>query len=155
MSVISFNKVISNDKNSIELIAEWYLSEWNIPLEKTIIQISNFPVEGIPFQVIMTVDNLPVATGGIYNHVALLDRDPRFKIYKPWLALVYTTPENRNKGYGTLLCNEIEKLAKNYGLQEIFLFTHTAEALYKRLGWKQLERIHLNEKNIVVMKKEL
>lgn len=58
----------------------------------------------------MTLDNKPIATGGLYNHVELKD---------------------------------------------IYLFTHTAESLYKRLAWQQLERLALGGKDIVVMKKEL
>jgi len=37
----------------------------------------------------MTIDGLPTATGGVYDHVGLIDREPRFKVYSPWLALVF------------------------------------------------------------------
>ncbi len=37
----------------------------------------------------------------------------------------------------------------------MYLFTDTAESLYERLGWHQLERLFLGERNIVVMKKSL
>jgi GNAT superfamily N-acetyltransferase len=82
----------------------------------------------------MTLDNIPIATGRLYNHVGLLDKQPKFKIYKHWLALVYTVSEYRRKGYGALLCNYIQQHAKEMVLKEIFLFTHTAESLYKRPG---------------------
>lgn len=152
---INYQVVKSGDKHTIELIANWYLSEWNIAKEITIQKLSNFPDQGFPFQVIMTMNDIPVATGGIYEHVALLDREPKFKVYTPWLALVYTTKENRNKGYGALLCEKIQEIAKERGLKELFLFTHTAESLYKRLEWQELERIELGGKNIVVMQKQL
>lgn len=152
---VNYQLVKSGDKQTIELIANWYVSEWNIPKEITIQKLSNFPDNGFPFQVLMTIDDIPVATGGIYDHVALLDREPRFKMYTPWLALVYTTNENRGKGYGALLCEKIQDMAKELGLKELFLFTHTAESLYKRLHWEQLERIEIGGKNIVVMKKQL
>lgn len=157
MNRIAYKKISNTDKKSIELIASWYLKEWNIPIETTTKQLSSFVIDNgnVPFQILMLLNNEPIATGGIYNHVGLLYREPRFKIYTPWLALVYTTPENRNKGYGVLLCKKIEALSKEIGLKEIFLFTHTAESLYKRLSWQQVERIELNGKNIVVMKKEI
>ncbi|MBI4945201.1 MAG: GNAT family N-acetyltransferase [Bacteroidetes bacterium] len=156
MNNISYQIIVGyKDKQTIKLIADWYLSEWNIAAEKTILQLLNFSTHGVPFQVLMKVDGFPIATGGLYDHVGLLDREPRFKIYKPWLALIYTTNANRNKGYGTMLCEKIQEISKDLGLKEIFLFTHTAESLYKRLGWQQLERIELSGKNIVVMKKEL
>ena len=152
---IDYQVVKCSDKQTVELIANWYLSEWNISKETTIQKLSNFPDQGFPFQVLMTIDDKPVATGGIYEHVALLDREPKFRVYKPWLALVYTIQENRSKGYGALLCEKIQSMAKDMGLKELFLFTHTAESLYRRLEWEQLERIQIGEKNIVVMKKQL
>jgi GNAT superfamily N-acetyltransferase len=152
---ISFQKVTPYDKKLIDLIADWYLQEWNIPKEQTIQKISSFPVDSIPFQIVMTIDDVPIATGGIYDHVGLLDREPRFRIYRPWLALILTIPEYRNLGYGKLLCEKIQDISKDLGLKEIFLFTHTAESLYKRLNWQELERINLNDRHIVVMKKNL
>lgn len=151
----SFLTVTNEDLSSIEMIADWYSSEWNIAKETTIQQITHFPTSGIPFQIIMLVDNTPVATAGLYHHVKLLDFDPNFSMYGPWLALVYTTIENRSKGYGTLLCKHIEKILYNLGVKNIYLYTSTAEALYKRLGWVEVERLIIHNREIVVMNKEL
>jgi len=155
MSTISFQQVLADDKILIELIAGWYLREWKMPVEVTIQRLLNFKPDEIPFQMIMATDDAPVATGGLYNHVGLLDREPRFKIYGPWLALVYTTEENRNMGYGTLLCQKIQDISKSMGLKEIYLYTNTAEKLYKRLGWSAFERVTIQDRDIVVMKIEL
>jgi GNAT superfamily N-acetyltransferase len=155
MNNIDYHIINDSDKNLIETIAEWYLQEWNIPKATTFERLSNFLNDSIPFQILMSVNNIPIATGGIYKHVGLLDHQPQFKKYTPWLALVYTMPANRNKGYGALLCKEIETVAKELGLNELFLFTHTAESLYKRLDWQLLDRIELDGRSIVIMKKEL
>jgi GNAT superfamily N-acetyltransferase len=155
MNKISFQLLTIHDKDTIRLIAEWYMSEWNIPVEKTIHDLSHLPVSGIPFQVIMLLDGNPIATGGLYHRVALLDREPTYKKYDPWLALVYTIPENRNKGYGALLCKEIQSMARALGHKEIFLYTHTAESLYKRLDWQEMERTTVAGKQIVIMNKRL
>ena len=155
MNNISYQRIKPDDKKLIELIADWYLEEWNIDKEKTIQQISTFPDNGTPFQIIMTLNDIPIATGGIYNHVGLQDIEPKFKVLDPWLALVFTKNGHRRKGYGALLCEQIQETAKNMSIKEIFLFTHTAETLYKRLAWQQLERINLKGRDIVVMKKEL
>jgi GNAT superfamily N-acetyltransferase len=152
---IDFKKITSSDTELINLIADWYWDEWNIDKAATIERLNSFPDTGTPFQLVMTLNGLPIATGGVYHHVGLLDAEPRLKVYHPWLALVYTMPEYRNNGYGALLCNEIQARSKALGLKELFLFTHTAESLYKRLGWQQLERIALKGKDIAVMKIEL
>jgi hypothetical protein len=155
MDNISYQIIKPNDEKLIKLIAGWYLQEWKIDTEKTINKLSNFPINGTPFQIIMMLNNTPIATGGIYHHVGLLDIEPKFKAFGPWLALVFTTNENRNQGYGALLCQKIQQISNEFGLNEIFLFTHAAETLYRRLEWQQLERINLRGRDIVVMKKEL
>ncbi len=103
----------------------------------------------------MSVGGVPVATGGLYNHVGLLDVAPKFKIYGPWLALVLTLPEHRKKGYGTMLCEEIQNRSKALGQKEIFLFTSTAESLYRRMGWVSIEEKNVNGRDVCVMKKTL
>jgi GNAT superfamily N-acetyltransferase len=155
MTDIKYQIVKPDDNKNIELIAEWYLNEWNIPIQTTIDKIKNLSTDNCEFQILMILGNKPIATGGLYNHVGLIDKEPRLKIFKNWLALVYTTPENRGKGLGALICRHIQTHSKDIGLNEIYLFTHTAENLYKRLEWQQLERIALGGKDIVVMKKEL
>jgi GNAT superfamily N-acetyltransferase len=155
MESTAFKIITTTDNTSIAYIAKWYFTEWDIPANTTIEKLHTFTDNDFQFQVLMTVDNIPIATGGLYNHVGLLDREPKFKIYKNWLALVYTVSEYRGKGYGALLCNYIQQHAKELGLKEMFLFTHTAESLYKRLGWLQVERLAAGGKDIVVMKKKL
>lgn len=155
MPNIRYNTISPEDTESIELIAEWYLHEWNIPISTTREKIKNLNPGNYEFQVLLTLAGQPVATGGLYNHVGLLEKEPRLRIYQHWLALVYTIPKNRGKGLGALLCEHIQKHAESLGLKEIYLFTHTAENLYKRLGWEQIERLALGEKDVVVMKNEL
>jgi GNAT superfamily N-acetyltransferase len=151
----TFQLITPEDTELIALIANWYFEEWKIPVATTIQKLSGHQAGEIPFQVIMKVDDVPIATGGLYHHVALLDRALKYKIYGPWLALVYTRPEYWNKGYGALLCREIESISKQLQQKEIFLFTHTAESFYKRLGWQVMERPQIQGKDIVIMKKEL
>ena len=153
MTGIQYQLIKPDDNEHIALIADWYLSEWSIPVQATIEKIKQLSVYNHEFQMLMTLNNKPVATGGLYNHVGLLDKVPRLKIYKNWLALVYTKPEFRGKGLGALICNHIQDYSKDLGLKEIYLFTHTAENLYKRLAWQQLERLALGGKDIVIMKK--
>lgn len=155
MADIKYQIIQPDDNENIELIADWYLNEWNIPTQTTIEKTKKLSVDNCEFQILMTLDNKPIATGGLYNHVGLLDREPRFKVYKNWLALVYTKPNIRGNGLGALICNHIQAHSKDLGLKDIYLFTHTAENLYKRLAWQQLERLALGGKDIVVMKKEL
>lgn len=154
MADIKFYILQASDTTMFEHIADWYLSEWKIPKEKTLLKLKTVTSSDAQFQVLMTVDGIPVSTGGIYDHVGLLDKEPRFKIYKNWLALVYTIPDKRGHGYGAMICEYIQDHSKQSGMGTLHLFTDTAERLYKRLGWEELERLELGERKIVVMKKE-
>jgi GNAT superfamily N-acetyltransferase len=152
---IKFHIIQPTDLETIKLIADWYLKQWNIPTEITVKRLQTITADKEQFQVLMTIDSTPVSTGGLYNHVGLLDKEPRLKIYKKWLALIYTTPDKRSKGYGALICKFIQDHAKNLGLTKIHLFTDTAERLYTRLGWTEVEKITVSDRNIVIMTKDL
>ena len=122
-------------------------------MEVTINKTKSLSLASCEFQVLMSLDQIPIATAGIYNHVGLLDKVPRLKTHKNWLALVYTIPEFRGKGLGAMLCDYVQDHAKSLGLEQLYLFTDTAESLYRRLGWQELERIQLPGRKIVVMNK--
>ena len=155
MNNIEYSIITPDDTENIQLISDWYLKEWNIPVEISAEKIKKLTIENNEFQILMKLNGRPVGTGGLYAHVSLLDREPRFRVFRYWLALVCTKPENRGQGLGAILCMHIQERARDLGLKEIHLFTHTAENLYTRLNWKVLERLSLGERNIVVMKKEL
>ncbi|MBA0882403.1 GNAT family N-acetyltransferase [Flavobacterium undicola] len=155
MAKLEFHIVYPDDQETFQLIANWYLSEWKIPTDKTIQRLKTITADKSQFQVLMTLDNIPVSTGGVYNHVGLLDKEPKFKIHKNWLALVYTIPDQRNKGYGALICKFIQDHSKTLELNTLHLFTDTAEQLYKRLGWTAVERLAMGDRNLVVMKLNL
>jgi len=155
MPAIQFQIVQPGDSQIIETIAEWYTAEWKIPAHKTLQKLQFITNDNSQLQVVMLIDNVPVSTGGLYNHIGLLEREPRLGMYKNWLALVYTVPDKRQQGFGSLICEHIEQHSKNLGLEKIHLFTDTAERLYKRLGWIELERLSIGDRKIVVMEKEL
>ena len=153
MSVIDFQIVQPADRQTMLLIADWYCSEWRIPVETTIKRLQTITEDSSQFQVLMLVDGRPVSTGGIYDHVGLLDKAPGFKMYKKWLALVYTIPGERGRGYGAAICNYIRDYSKLLGFEKIHLFTDTAASLYRRLGWLEIKSLVINNRNIIVMEK--
>lgn len=148
-----FRILSPHDTELISLITNWYHEEWKIPLDKSLAKIKSVLSDETQLQVVMTIDSVPIATGGIYNHVGLLDLQPKFKIHKHWLGLVYTIPEMRQKGYGALLCKQLEFLAKQRGFSELYLFSDTAVNLYVRLGWEEVEIVPFGSRLVTVMRK--
>ncbi|MCW7474921.1 GNAT family N-acetyltransferase [Leptospira levettii] len=153
VSQFEFKILSSHDHELISLITNWYHEEWKIPLDKSFAKIKSVLSDETQLQIIMTIDSVPIATGGIYHHVGLLDHQPKFKIHKHWLGLVYTIPEMRRNGYGALLCEQLEFLAKQRRFSELYLFSDTAVDLYARLGWEKVEMVPLGSRLVTVMKK--
>src|SRR6218665_3802700 len=126
MGVIDFKIVQPANRQAMLLIAGWYFSEWHIPVETTMEKLQAVTEDSRQFQVLMLLDGRPISTGGIYDPVGLLDKEPGFKIYKKWLALVYAIPEKRGRGYGAAICRYIQSHSKFLGFETIHLFTDTA-----------------------------
>jgi GNAT superfamily N-acetyltransferase len=54
----------------------------------------------------------------------------------PWVAGAYVIPARRNSGIGTMLLTRVAEEATRLGIERIYLYTSSAEALYLRLGWR-------------------
>jgi GNAT superfamily N-acetyltransferase len=104
------------------------------------------------------IDSLPlalIAFGGddqLVGAVSLKaqDLDIRPQI-TPWLASLFVVPAWRRKGVGSLLIQRILGEARRLHLPKLFLWTSSAEALYLKLGWQQVERTDYCGSRIVVM----
>ena len=155
MAGIECSRLTYNQSDIFQQIANWYQMEWKFPLETTLSRLTAITPQKDQFQLVMTRNGIPIGTAGVYNTVGILEKIPRLNIYSPWLALVYTIPMERGKGYGALLCEKVEKEAKKEGISKLHLYTDTAESLYKRCGWQVVERLQVESRNIVVMEKEL
>jgi len=137
------------------LIADWYSAEWHIPTDLTIQKLTAIAADKEQFHFLMKVRGDSVATGGIYHHVGILDRVPPLRIYRHWLALLYTRDDERGKGYGAALCQQMTIYAGQIGIKSLSLFTDTAADFYKRQGWEQLDQLTLEGRHLTVMHKNL
>ena len=155
MAEIECNRLTYHQADIFQQIANWYQMEWKFPLETTLSRLTAITPQKDQFQLVMTRDGVPIGTAGVYNTVRIQEKIPRLNIYTHWLALVYTIPMERGKGYGALLCKKVEEEAKKEGISKLHLYTDTAEALYKRGGWQVVERIEVESRNIELMEKDL
>lgn len=83
---LMFQLVEPTNSEVISLISSWYHSEWKIPVQKSQQRITTIAQSETQFQVVATVDNVPIGTAGVYHHVGLIDKQPRFGVHKNWLA---------------------------------------------------------------------
>lgn len=151
---VEFSQLVSTNHELIALISNWYEKEWSIPKNITADSFVDIPNSRVIFQTIMTLNGVPIGTGGIYRKVGIQDKVKKYGDYEPWLALMYTTPEVRGTGLGGQLLAAIEMQAQQYSLDKIYLFTHTAKSLYLKNSWDVEDEFLINERVITVMKKE-
>ncbi|MFS4466177.1 GNAT family N-acetyltransferase [Maribacter sp. 2210JD10-5] len=152
---IEYRNISPNETEAINQISDWYLSEWKISKIKTTKSLTESINQNVIFQTIMTDEKRLIGTGGLYHKVGIQSRIKKYENYSPWIALMFTEPKIRGKGYGGKLLKEIELEAKRKGFDKIYLFTHTAESLYKRKGWNEIDRYNIEGKNIVIMDKKI
>jgi GNAT superfamily N-acetyltransferase len=150
---LTFQEVLPNDQELIDLISKWYLAEWAIPTKTICHRLTSPSSDDLIFHLNAFENGVPVASGGLYWNVGLFKVYPEYKRFGPWVGLVYTIPEKRGQGIGKLLLKEIERRSLTLGYQKIYLFTNTAEALYLREGWSVIARMIYKEKDTVVMEK--
>lgn len=152
---IHIHTLQSTDSPLMELVAGWYLDTWKIPVEKTLRHLGEVTAAPSQMQVVLFEGDVPIATGGVYHQVGLLDREPRLRIHPHWLALVYTVPAYRNQGFGAQVCRHLQSRCQEIGIASLHLFTDSAESLYTSLGWNVLERIETAGRNLTIMQIDL
>jgi len=152
---IAIRQLDPGDKGSIRQIAEWYFREWNTPRERTVQRLSNPSGEDTITQAILTFNGELIATGGLCNQVNIYHKHPELKKLNPWIALLYTQQEYRHQGLGQQLLASLEQCARDIRFNEIYLYTFSAEAFYKRNGWTAIERVRYKNHDTVVMVKRV
>jgi len=73
----------------------------------------------------------------------------------PWLGGLLVLPKWRNRGVGTMLMHRATEEAHRLNVPQLYLWTHSAEGLYHRLGWQVVERTNYFGKEAVVMQLDL
>jgi GNAT superfamily N-acetyltransferase len=69
----------------------------------------------------------------------------------PWLGGLLVLPKWRNRGVSTTLMRRATEEARRLNVQRLYLWTHSAEGLYHKLGWQVVERTNYFGKEAVVM----
>jgi GNAT superfamily N-acetyltransferase len=112
---------------------EWHSTENT--LDEIIIRYQKRMQTGaVPLALVAVEDTMPVGTVSIKE-----DDLPQRPDLTPWLASLYVLPEYRGRGIGRELLRGAEDAARRAGVEKLYLFTHTAHALYEKEGWNFLE----------------
>jgi GNAT superfamily N-acetyltransferase len=144
-----------SNEGHVSIISEWYSKEWNTPKSKTKRRLTADNQEDVLFQFVVLLDNHLVGTAGVGNSVNLTNEHNKFSSLKPWVTLFYLTEGFRNRGYGKILLETLEKYAAHFGLRRIYLYSTSAEAFFAKSGWQIFDRVKYKEMDTALMMKDL
>lgn len=139
----------------IHEIANWYFEEWESPMDRTLERLSHHPNNNLLTQLVLFENGELLATGALCHDPNILKVYPELNEYGPWIAMLITKKSKRGRGLGTLVLEALEKEANTLGFSTIYLYTFTAESLYKRAGWSTFMTVEYKQHSTVVMKKDL
>jgi len=147
-------KNLANHPEFIPAVARWRWDEWgHLDPDRTLNDVvkvleTHIVPEKIPQTLIAILGDQPVGTASLTQH----DMKTRMDL-SPWLAGVFVPPEYRSRGIASSLVRAIENLAGDLGYEEIFLYTNSAEGLYKKLCWVKIGREEYKGREVVIMSK--
>jgi GNAT superfamily N-acetyltransferase len=105
----------------------------------------------------MNIDQLPLTFVALHRNelvgmvsLKFHDMDTRPDL-DPWLGGLLVLPEWRNHGVGTILTQRAVDEAGRLNISRLYLWTPSAERLYRELGWQVLERTSYFGNDAVVM----
>ncbi len=131
----------------LPIIAYWNYREWHVgklPLDEIIVRYQKrMQIAAIPTTLIAIEDTMPVGSVSLKY-----DDLPARPNLNPWLASLIVSADYRGKGIGGALVKAAETTAVTAGVKRLYLFTHTANALYEGAGWSLLEVVETNAAEI-------
>ncbi len=131
------------------LWAEWRKSHGHSLEEMQALVAKSVAAAGVPQAFVLLEDGLPVGTATL----AASDLDERPDL-TPWLAGVFVVPERRGQGHVRHLLHAFEGACRAASIPVAWLYTRTAERIYRRAGWESVELIHRVGKEPVVLMRQ-
>lgn len=148
---------IADHLDLVETVGRWHWQEWGHADPDG---SAESWVAGIARRV--ERDAIPTTYVALSDERALLgsvslvdcDMDTRAHLW-PWLAGLYVRPDARGRGVGSALVQHAMQKVGNMGIDTLYLYTSTAESLYRRLGWRVIDRDQYEGDDVAVMSVQL
>ncbi len=140
----------------VPIVTGWLWAEWwkhhGFSLEQTQALVAgSVSAVGVPQAFVLLEDGLPVGTATL----AASDLDERPDL-TPWLAGVIVVPERRGRGHVCYLLDAFEDACRAASITVAWLYTRTAERIYRRAGWETVELVHrVGKEPVVLMRRTL
>ena len=147
---------LADHPDLIPTLARWRWEEWgHITPDRSMDEwieglVNQANRDRIPVTLVAFDDDQPAGMASLVYY----DMDTREDL-TPWLASVLVEPSFRDRGHGSALVTAIEEIAAALDVETLYLYTNSAQSLYERLGWKEIEREPYRGREVVIMRKKL
>ena len=148
--------MLADHLDLIPRLAKWHWGEWghltpDRPMGEWTDRLRKRTYrDRIPLTVVAFDEDQAVGLASLVHY----DMDTR-KDLSPWLAGVYVQPAYRGCGFGAALVMAIEQHASALGVETLYLYTNSAQGLYTKLDWAEIEREPYRGREVVIMSKRL
>ncbi len=138
----------------IQTCASWTYGLWGCQSGATYEQILDKFVSGankktLPITFVALYDGKPAGM------VSFWTSDASRPEFTPWLSALYVHPFYRGKGISIHLIDQLIAEAVRLAYTELYLMTETAQALYEKFGWTEIQQLTTPYGESVLMKKAL
>ena len=148
---------LDRQASHFDVVVQWVFDEWSpISPFETLASTRTALLQRAGEQRVPIAYVAQSPTGRPLGIVSLVECDyaPRNDLM-PWVADMYVSPDNRNRGIGSGLVVYIETRANEAGFTNLFLITRHQRRFYERLGWTVLDQLHYQGESAVLMQRDL
>jgi GNAT superfamily N-acetyltransferase len=136
------------------VVAAWLWAEFSrargSSLEETLAAVRISATARMPHTFVLLVEGKPVGTASL----AAQDLETRPDL-TPWLASVFIEPAARGQGLAAHLIGAVEDECRRRSIPTLWLYTRSAEKVYRRAGWRTVETFLAGDKSYALMRRDL
>lgn len=152
-------ELLADNYQECKTVAKWYYDEWaskvpGVSLANVEGKVSSSTHRDKAPLIILAKNEGNGGNKGIVVGAAELKKYEMniYPEYEFWLCGVYVEPLSRGQGIGKRLTQKILDLARTIGISKLYLQTeHKQGGLYREHGFKALESVVYNGREVLVM----
>lgn len=147
---------LANHPHLVPELTAWFYDEWGRKESDNSLEIithrlrQRLNTNQAPLTLVGFLNNEAVASASI--KIREMETHPQ---YEHWLGAVYIKPDLRGQGLGSQIVRYTISIAKKINIAQIYLYTHSHENYYDRLGWRTIERPFYHGRHAALMSKSI